>query len=243
LANGPSLKDILPRLIVDEKFKTSDFIVMNFFALENIFFIIKPRHYCLSDPIYYMSSTEKARVSVLYETLEKRVDWDLNLYIPNDIYRQFRMYSKISNRNIHIKKVNNIEYNGYEVLRFLFYKNNIAMPPLRNIAVLSIFVGINSGYSTIYLYGVDHTFFDSLHVDEENRLCNIFAHFYDKERVVEYKPLIVQYTGKQVYISEYLDMARSVFMGHDILERYAQYMKVKIINCTKNSLIDSYERL
>jgi hypothetical protein len=234
---------VIPRLTVDDEFKNTDFIVLNFFAFDDVFFKIKPKHYCLADPIFYSTSTEEKKVFELYKTLESCVDWKLNIYIPATIYKQFKMYSKITNKNITIIKINTVEYKGYERLRFHFYKNNIAMPPLRTIAVLAIFVGINRGYSTIYLYGVDHTFFDSLYVDNNNRLCNKYTHFYDKEEVAEYKPFIEQTTGKQVRISEYLDMARSIFIGHDLLAEYARYRGTKIINCTKNSLIDSYERL
>lgn len=41
------------------------------------------------------------------------------------------------------------------------------MPSVVTVALMAIYVGINSGYSEIDLYGVDHTFFDSLTVNSK----------------------------------------------------------------------------
>lgn len=52
LANGPSLKEILPEIGVKEEFNNVEFTVMNFFAFDSAFQRIKPRFYCLADPMY-----------------------------------------------------------------------------------------------------------------------------------------------------------------------------------------------
>lgn len=44
LANGPSMKNVLPRLTTDE-FKNTDFIVLNFFGSMDIFTQIRPKHF------------------------------------------------------------------------------------------------------------------------------------------------------------------------------------------------------
>ena len=54
LANGPSLKEVLPKLQMD-KFSDTDFIVLNFFGMEAVFTRIKPKHYCLADPMFFSS--------------------------------------------------------------------------------------------------------------------------------------------------------------------------------------------
>ena len=115
------------------------------------------------------------------------------------------------------------------------------MPSLYTVANLAIFVGINGGYKHLRLYGVDHTYFDSLCVNEDNQVCTKIAHFYnDKEE--ELRPLRRSLDGKVYTMSEYLKMVMEVFRSHDILYKYSKYMKVQILNCTKGSMIDSYER-
>ena len=54
LANGPSLKEVLPKLQMD-KFSDTDFIVLNFFGMEAVFTRIKPKHDCLADPMFFSS--------------------------------------------------------------------------------------------------------------------------------------------------------------------------------------------
>ena len=57
LANGPSLKEYLSSLYSNENNKKSDYIVLNFFAFEPLFKIIKPSHYCLVDPMFFQKVT------------------------------------------------------------------------------------------------------------------------------------------------------------------------------------------
>lgn len=40
---------------------------------------------------------------------------------------------------------------------------------------------LNMGYSTIYLYGVDHTFLEGLKVNDKNELVHVYQHFYENE--------------------------------------------------------------
>jgi len=240
LANGPSLKEVIPLLTKDEAFKNVDFIAMNFFALDDVFFKIKPKHYCLADPMFHMDSIRIQEVRKLFTLMQEKIDWEINLYILKT-YPDFLRFSNLTNKNVHIIKVNNILYSGYNLFRNFFITKNLAMPRLEgSVALLAIFVCINSGYSNIRLYGVDHNFFDSLCVNENNQLCNKATYFYDKE-TVKLSP-IYKSNGEIWKISEYIMEKGWLFTSHDLLASYAEYMNVNIINCTKNSLIDSYKR-
>jgi hypothetical protein len=241
LANGPSLRDVIPLLTIDNRFNNTDFIAVNFFAFDDAFFKIKPIHYCLSDPIFFSKSPEEIKVFELYVLFETRINWVINLYIPSYAYKKFIIYSKITNKYINIKRINTNYYYGFTKWHFFFYKKNIAMPCYSTVAIMAIFVGINLGYSRVYLYGVDHTFFDSLYVDDNNVLNSKIMHFYDNKKTIAYKPM-TSLTGEPVKMSEFLYGRMNVFKGHDVLAKYAQFMNVSIINCTKNSLIDSYDR-
>ena len=86
LANGPSMKNVLPRLTTDE-FKNTDFIVLNFFGSMDIFTQIKPKHFCMADPMFFQENHNHDRVMKLFDDLNKKVDWEMNLYIPVYIVR------------------------------------------------------------------------------------------------------------------------------------------------------------
>ena len=57
IATGPSLKEDV-HIILDEDYKKqTDFLMLNFSAFDSLFFKLRPRHYCLADPMYFHSST------------------------------------------------------------------------------------------------------------------------------------------------------------------------------------------
>ena len=64
LANGPSLKEVLPTILTDKEFKEVDFVVLNFFAVEKTFFNIKPKHYCFADHMFFKETHRATRTKI-----------------------------------------------------------------------------------------------------------------------------------------------------------------------------------
>lgn len=242
LANGPSLKEVLPDLTSKEEFRGVDFIALNLFALENTFFDIKPKHYCLADPMFFKETHRIDNVLKLFKILEEDVNWEMNIYIPSHCLLEFLNFSKLKNKYIKIVCVNNTHYHGFEIFRHYFYNNNFAMPNAQTVANLAIYVGINSGYSKLNLYGVDHTFFDSLCVNDKNEVCNRETHFYSDGQPV-LKPIRRNDNDEVFKMSYYVESIQKMFKSHDLLSAYANYKKVEIVNYTAISLIDSYKRI
>ena len=165
----------------------------------------------------------------------------MSLYIPSHYLLEFINFSKLKNKYIKIVCVNNTNYHGFEIFRHYFYNNNLAIPNIGTVANLAIYVGINSGYSKLNLYGVDHTFFDSLCVNDKNEVCNRETHFYmDGQPVL--KPIRRNDNDEVFKMSDYVKSIQKMFKSHDLLNAYANYKKVEIVNYTKTSLIDSYKR-
>ncbi len=241
LANGPSLKDEIPKLTTNKEFKGVDFIVVNFFAFEEAFFNIKPKHYCLADPIFFQDSYRRENVKKVFEIFQNKIDWEINFYMPANKVKDFYRYSKISNKNIKIVRMNIGDYFGYENFRHFFYKKGLAMPRPQNVTNFAIYLAINSGYEELRLYGMDHTFFNSLYVNKKNQLCLREVHFYKNDENPP-KPILKNNTGEVFTIGDYLNTISKMFISHEILEKYSKYMNVKIVNYAKDSMIDSYER-
>jgi hypothetical protein len=242
LANGPSLKEVLLTISTKSEFKDVDFIVLNFFAFENTFFEIKPKHYCLADPMFFQETHKIDGVLKLYKILNENVNWNMNIYIPKHYLAKFKSFSKLKNKYISIFCYNNTRYDGFEIFRNYFYKNNLAIPPTQNVANLAIYLGINLGYSKLNLFGVDHTFFDSLCVNEKNEVCVRETHFYSDSKAI-LKPLRRNDNDEVFKMSDYIAAIQKMFKSHDLLNEYAKYKNVEIVNYTKQSLIDSYKRI
>lgn len=239
LANGPSLKELLPRILVDDEFQNTDFIVLNFFAFDEIFNKLKPQHYCLVDPMYFRDTHKIQDVRKLFRILND-VSWNMNIYIPASYEKSFIHFSRLNNPFIHIVPVNCTPYLGDGKIGLKLYKYNLAMNTIGTVANYAIYVGINNGYCMIKLYGVDHTFFTGLTVNKKNELCRIERHFYDDEQ--ELKPILRNADNKVFKISDFLKETTRCFVAHDQLAKYATYVGAEIINCTQCSLIDSYYR-
>jgi hypothetical protein len=248
LANGPSLRKVINVLDTDDKFKDTDFIVMNLFALDSKFKVIKPKHYCLSDPMFYQDYEPRLHdIKRTFEILDKEVDWEMYMYIAFPTKRENKLffeYSKLKNPYLKFIITNRIDFSGYESLRNKYYDTGYCMPRIGNVANLAIYLAIFNGYKDINVYGVDHDFFLSWAVNEKNEVCAKEMHFYQDSDDVLLKPVIDTVKGFGTHkIKTHLWILSVMFDSHDKLQDYALYKKAKIINMTEGSMIDSYKRV
>ena len=241
LANGPSLKNVLAEIGLKKDFENTGFTVMNFFAFDPSFLKIKPRFYCLADPMFVRKSHRTEDVKILFKYLQENVNWEMNIYIPKWFgLKEFLSYSSITNPHIHIVCINDTTYEGLECWRNWMYKKNLALPSICTVAQLGLYMAINNGFDEIELYGVEHNMICSLFVNDKNQLCNKEEHFYEQK--VALKPIMRNDNGQLYKISDFLIGAGNLFHSHDQLAEYAKTLHVQIVNCTVDSMIDSYER-
>lgn len=241
LANGPSLKDVLKRIPTSKEFEAVEFSVMNFFACTPAFKKIKPKYYCLVDPMFCMSTWHDEEVRKAFERLQEDVDWEMTLFIPA-YYRiaRFKKFSHITNPNIKIVILNSSRYLGKSTKIFSWlFKHGLTIPR-STVAQTCIYTAINMGFDTIRLYGMEHTFFGSLTVSQDCKLCSVEEHFYGNDEKL--KPLLKNSDGSQYKISDFLLQKGTLFFMHDILSDYAKSVGCRILNCTPVTMIDSYER-
>lgn len=240
LANGPSLKDAIEKIENCKDFADVDFSVMNYFATERLFKIIKPKYYSLADPMFFKKDSRYDNVMNLFKILNEEVDWPMTLYIPNSIsYSKFLEYSKLCNQYITIVPIWHVFSNSTTTVKNYFFKKGLSSPHFITVALLSIYTGINNGYKHIDLYGADMTFFDSLHVNEKNQLCYKYSHFYDNK--TEYRRVTFD-DAQPCKISYYIKGISRMFIGYDELADYAKYVGTTIINHSPISLLDCFPR-
>jgi hypothetical protein len=244
LANGPSLVDVIKNWENNDNFEDVDFLAVNYFCHDKIFKEIQPKYYVLSDPQFFQNgSLLKEKVDRMYQTLNETVTWKMFLYIQY-YARNINWSEKITNTHIKIIPFHSVLYTGYTLFRNWIFKHGLGNGLYGTVILNGEYIGINLGYKELYLYGVDHDFFNGLEVDEKNQVCTRITHFYNDAPVL--KPICHYYMSGQetkYTLSEYLQEKASIFHGHEIMREYADYCSVKIYNCTKKSLIDAYERL
>lgn len=235
LANGPSLNEEINEIFSSGKY-LEDVLVVNFFLESDLFTKIRPKYYCLADPRFNKENKLTERTKGVFKDLNEFVDWPMSLFVWNQAVDMISEY--ISNPNIKIIGLSILKFEGFENKRYKYYAKGTAVPSYVNVTIMAIYAMLNLGYSTIYLYGVDHTFLNSLIVGDDNVLYVEDKHFYGVKRVVaEYHLDGTPWTVAEFIFDKYL-----TFVEHEIMRGYADYLGAQIINCTKDSWIDAYVR-
>ena len=241
LGNGPSLAGDLPRLIERREYETEDFLAVNFFAEDDRFEVVKPKYYVLSDPMFFRDSACRDRVRALYATLARKVAWPMNLYVQYYNPEGFDYRAALPNPNIRIVRFHTQLYRGFRGVEFWLFRRGLGSANFGTVVQVCEYVALLLGYKTLELYGVDHTLLDGLCVDEENRLCRADGHYYDVAPATP-KPIFQKVPHRPYTMSVYLAEVAELFRGHEVLRDYAASLGARIINRTRGSMIDAYER-
>ncbi len=247
MSNGPSLRNTLKDYDEGKVFLDEHSFWVNLGPLDEHFYTIKPHHLCFSDPMFIRDyEPKKTQVRKMYEMLNERVDWDLTIYgcfWKADEHEQLRQYSGITNPNIKFVRMNRKYCNDLTPkLRYALYKKGYFMVPDSTIANTAIFIALIEGYSEIEVYGCDHNQFLELAVNEKNQMCMRDTHFFDSKEL-DLRPIYKPYGDYAVWrVHEYMGFCWGMFCSHEMLRKFADYLGVRILNCTPGSMIDSYER-
>lgn len=235
LATGPSLKEDLVMGITDLQF--SDICVVNEFCMHPMFEKLKPTLYLLADPLYFcediMRDVDKKTVDVL-----SKINWSITIYVPYHYYHM--VYKKLESKYVSVCPYHCNPYSGWISVRDYLYNKGLSMPAAQNVLIPSIFNGINLGYKQIKLFGVDHSWTKEIRVNNNNQVCLCDCHFYDVD-----KPILSPWKkcgGEYYKMHEILRDLALMFEGYQHLKEYADSKNCHIINMTKDSFIDAFER-
>nr|WP_294859569.1 hypothetical protein [uncultured Fluviicola sp.] len=242
LGNGPSLKqDILNNLEIFEK---TELAVVNHFCCSKFFFQLKPKNYCLLDPGFFEQSMTEP-VEKTYRILSEDVDWEITFYLPWNSRKSHFVQGLMKKKNFKFQFVNYVTTKGgFPGINRWLYNWNLAMPQSQNVLVYTLFLGVRIGGRRIFLFGAENNWHATVQVNKKNELILTDVHLYEKkkeqvERIIK-DPVD---PSKSITMAVLLDACVKVFKGYEVVNRYARTKKVRIYNCSKNSLIDSFERL
>lgn len=243
--NGPSTKQHFDKYIKGEVDIPVDSFFVNYAPMDPTFFKIKPNHYFLSDFVFSRDThdyrTEMTRR--LYDSLEKEVDWELNIYLcflKKENCEELINFSRITNPKIHFVFLNRKHCSGLNAtFRHKLYERGWFMPEEGTVVNTAIYVALIEGYKEIELYGVEHSMFLNLRMNEKHEMCMLQKNFYDKEEKLV--PLTRDKDFKKMYIHDYMNFIYVMFKSHYLLKQFADYMGARILNCTPDSMIDVYE--
>lgn len=233
LGNGESLKNELNRLETEK----ADYMVLNRHVLSSDYESLKPGYYVLADSHYF---NHPEGLFVL-EKISEKTQWDMILFVPRN-KKNNKVVKGIMSGNAFIRIVfyNNFVFSGFSWLKKTLYNSNLVMPKIQNVLAACIYIGIFLRYNIVELYGVEHSWTKNLSVNDNNEVCLENPHFYDQQK--ESGKTWKEIHHKDADMATVLRAYANMFDSYYELNKIAHSRHVRIVNCTKNSFIDAFER-
>lgn len=229
LGNGPSLRQTIDDHL--DTLKSTPCLAVNFAALADDFTAIKPRYYVLADP-HFFSSNE--RVQQLIARL-KQVDWEMTLFVPATA----KNVPDFSGSRVTVERFNAVGIDAWPWLETALLRRRLAMPRPRNVLIPSIMIALWLGYKRVLVAGADHSWMQSIWVNERNEVVSVQPHFY-KEPEGEQKRVDSEYRGYRLH--EIVHSFYVAFRAYHQIARFAQAIGSQVINVTPGSYIDAFPR-
>lgn len=241
LGNGPSASPFLEKL---STVTNVEVFALNDFSISPYFTKIKPKYYLFLDPGYWLSP-EKTNIGdvqmreKVMNAICQGVNWEMTVFIPRKVDKGKIIPQLYQNNNLKIAPFDDF-YISLRDNSFLYYclKKNLATP-FNNVLAAAIYFSINMGFKKIGVMGADHSWTKDLRVNDNNEVCTIKRHFFDDgDNLVPW----LTSTGVPYKMSKILEDLRKTFLSYELLSKYANSFNVRIINYSKGSFIDSFER-
>lgn len=240
--NGPSLNGDI-REILDALVNLDTFCVGRF-AESDLYKPIKPKYYVFADSMWWSSHAPQKTIEIrnrLFGIIVNETDWDLKILVPFEAEMYFkRVFSDIP--NISISYYNNVPLWGDSRIIHALFDLDLGMPAAQNVLIAGLFLAIRRGYKKIVILGADHSWHETLGLDDLNRVCLKDRHFYDKEAVM--KPFTMDGSDEKIFTMDKLFHAIGrMFEGYWQISAYAKKQNVQIINASSVTYIDAFKRM
>jgi len=242
--NGPSLgKDIEDKI---SYLSDQAVFVVNHFSQSNLYETLKPTYYVIADEAFWESENLtnediKLKIKNTLISIKDKTTWPLIFLTPVDALRKFTNYFS-SNSNIRVIDYNKISAEGFNFFKNWSYKHNLAAPSAQTVLNAAIFNAISIGFKEINILGADHSWHKNFFLRNDNVLCIIDDHFYDKDNP-PLVPLIGPNIGdKPPKVHEELYTVAKALEIHHQINNYAKSVKVNIFNRSSITFVDAYER-
>ncbi|MFY7912638.1 MAG: hypothetical protein ACOVO2_23930 [Emticicia sp.] len=245
LGNGPSLNQALSDNL--DFLKETDIYCVNLFALSAVYASLKPQNYVLLDPAFFMFSEQnngRQDIKKTFDAIIQQTDWSMRLFVPARSKNSYIVKKLKQERpNIQICFFNYTIVRGFPAFRHWFFKHNLGMPQCQNILAASLYVALLQDYKNVYLFGADHSWHEEIRITEQNEFEMRQLHFYDNANNVKHEKVIdVRNNSRPSLHAQFLSLHK-VFYSYEILGTFAKSRKIKVLNASKKTYIDAFERV
>ena len=233
LANGPSLRRVIEER--GQELAQRHTMCVNFMANTPQFSVIRPRYYVLADP-HFFNGIEHDNVASLWRNIAV-VSWKMTLMVPARFYSKAQ--ALLGDTKVSLNSFNDVGVESFACIERFLFNHRLAMPRPRNVLIPSLMLAIWSGAKKIYVAGADHSWLETIHVDEDNHVVSIQPHFY-ADNNAEKQRTTSEYQGYRLH--DILYSFYVAFSSYHTVARYARNCGVEIFNSTPGSFIDAFPR-
>jgi len=241
LGNGPSLD-----ADIDEKsgfLGMGDTLCVNDFAKTDLYIKIQPKYYVFADPCWWVPTSPEnivSRRNHVYGEMLRKTSWPLTIYVPFAARSYFEpIFSRSHNIHLSFYNITSLDVEG--ILEYILYDLGLAMPKCQNVLVGALFLSLRLGYRKIILLGADHSWHETLALDDAGRVCMKNEHFYDKDSKLT--PWTKDGTEENIWtMGELFHALAKMFEGYWQIEGYARYLGAEICNASSVTFIDAFRR-
>lgn len=239
LGNGPSQNLFWDNM---EPFEGYELLCVNSFITNSsdLFFKVKPKYYCIIDPIYfdYSKAVATGYAEVYKETMNvlEKVDWDMYIITWE------RYDINITNKNIKQIRICSRHYLGSSKEKeYELCLQNKASFSGETVAEPAILFAIIFGFKKIALFGIDHDDFKEISFDGNGEIYISTQHAYEEDgpeicyirgEVGNHTPIYIIFDGYAKLFKAYWD-----------LEALAKKVGCEIINYNSNSYVDAFKKI
>lgn len=239
--NGPSLYSDL-EVLPDKNYI---YLCANHFADLDIFTVKKPHFYVFSDPYFWQKDVSDdllLKRKITYNNLVKDVTWDLVVYVPSKAALKVIVEQLKDNKLIKVVCFNGSGYPISKLNRFVnfLWSKSLLSPFAQNVLIHSLYVSIMLEASSVYIVGANFSFHESIEVDQKtNEFYKFRKHAYGTHRELAYNDYSKTTLAK--LSNEFTALSRA-YRSLECLSQFASSKNVEIINYTKESYLDMFNR-
>lgn len=241
LGNGPSLfQDVADKL---DFLSNQQVVCVNQFANSEWFEKIKPGYYVLVDPMWWLDSAPQQTIAMrdaLINSLLEKTNWKLYLLLPHEAKRLYD--TKLGNsKYIQLVYFNRTPFWGARKWVYNLYDRGLGMPQAQNVLIAALFLSMRLGFKKIALLGADHSWHESLVLDENNQVCVRYGYF--DNRIPKLAPFTIDGSTGNIFTMGKIFLAVGrMFESYQEIEMYSRHLGVKITNLSSVTFIDAFKR-
>lgn len=243
IGNGPSLNKSIE--LYEHQIKESDIIMVNFAAMTDLFFTLRPSVYLLVDPGWFNPAPSQVEsCNRCVDTIVLRTEWPMAIVMPISAKQGYSVEKFKKNPNIKVLFYEDGWDAHQGMSQYEKWDKNLICPPGQTVLNTAVWLSIYWGYKETFLVGADTSWHAELKMDQEtNVLYTIDTHFYDNKKVYQ-----ESYDEKQnrrpigTKLHEELYAEATALREYWNLRGYADWKGVKVYNASEYSWIDAFER-